>query len=124
MAIKSAYSDAAEIKEQITRCINRCMNSTLVEPTVKLEHIDASALFPSANDVKCFRQRFTEQGINYSWWGIGVDSISVHGLEKIENDNVGDGVSIENLWLSANPNDPQQTSMINIIRMGIHHDLF
>lgn len=125
MAIKKVYSDIAFQKEQVTQCINHCMNSPLVEPTVKVEHLDASALFPKANEVKCFRQRFTEHGVNYSWWGIRVDSFSaVYGLEKLENDKEEGGIRLSNLWLSINLNNPQSIKMINLVRINIHHDLF
>ena len=56
-AIKEMYFDMAEQIEKVKAVVSSCMCDKMVEPTVKLEHIDASALFPGVDDVKCFRQR-------------------------------------------------------------------
>ncbi len=124
-AIKEKYSDVSLQRESVKKAVKDCMNHYLVEPTVRLEFIDASALFPDVDEVECFRLLFTENAINYSWWGIKVKGANaLHGLEKIEASVDDGGTRIENLWLSEYPSTQDKIKLINLIRMGIHHDLF
>lgn len=123
-SIKEDYSDMAKQKVMVQNAVNNCMNNPCVEPTVKIEHIDASGFFPELEgEIRCFRQRFTENGITFSWWGLGIEGKKpIYGLEKTEGNN-GD-FRIDNLWLSEIPSSDNQLAIMNLIRMGIHNDLF
>ena len=123
-SIKEDYSDMAKQKEMVQDAVNNCMNNHYVEPTVKTDHIDASGFFPELEgEIRCFRQRFTKDGITYSWWGIRIEGHKpLYGLEKTEG-NKGD-FRMENLWLSEIPSSANQIKITNLLRMGIHNDLF
>lgn len=122
--IKQRCPDISIQKDLVKDAISNCMAQFLVEPTVKLDHIDLSELFQPAVGLKCFRQLFTENGIKYSWWGIQLPGTeAMYGLEKIEF-GTNDGTRMENLWLSSVSTTPDHTRLINVIRISVHKDLF
>ena len=119
--IKTKYPELKQQQEAVQNMLNDCMNHALVEPTVQLEFLDLSALFPSSD--KCYRQRFTENGIHYSWWGIWANGGTICGLEKIEYEAIS-GTRLSNLWLNMKPESDKENQLVNLIRMNIHSDLF
>lgn len=120
--IKTTFPELAKQRDFVKEVVNNCMNQGLVEPTVKLELLDLSTIFPNAD--KCFRQMFTENGICYSWWGIKVKGgASIHGLEKIIFNTI-EGTHLENLWVEITPSSANENKMIALLRMSIHSDLF
>ena len=120
--IKTMFPELVQQRKIAIETVNNCMNKSLVQPTIKLEHLDLSAQCP--NIYESFRQKFTENGIQYSWWGIKLkNGLILFGLERITY-NTNKGTYLENLWLSIAPSTGEENVNINLIRSIIHSDLF
>ena len=120
--IKTMFPELVQQRKIVIETVNNCMNKSLVQPTIKLEHLDLSAQCP--NIYESFRQKFTENGIQYSWWGIKLkNGLILFGLERITY-NTNKGTYLENLWLSIAPSTGEENVNINLIRSIIHSDLF
>lgn len=116
-AIKENISDITEQNKLIKDLINNTLNDYLVRATVKLEHIDLSTFFSNHHRVEGFRQLFTQDGNNYSWWGVKInDAPTLYGLEYRDK-------GIKNIWLSELPTTDNGIKMINMLRIAVHNDL-